>query len=94
MTNGWATGVTVDRRGFLRLAAGRHRAVTLACGRLFVRYVDAVGAGRINEFIQALEREIGPATEIQLVERQWLARDDFRQTVEQVIARYRATRDR
>lgn len=80
-------GGALGRRGFLRRASGRHRPVTLSCGRLYVQYVDAAGSGRLHEFTRALEQEIGSASEIHLVEREWLAREDFRRMVEGVLPR-------
>ena len=50
------------------------------------------GSRVIGEFIRGLERDIGSATEIQLVEREWLAHEEFRQTVDQVLSRYGAVR--
>jgi hypothetical protein len=75
-----------DRRGFLLRASGRHRPVTLACGRLYVRYVDAIGAGQVAEFRRAVEEEIASASEVRLVEREWLSRDDFRRTLENILS--------
>ena len=77
----------VNRRGFLRRAAGRHARVTLDCGRLYVRYVDSVAAGRLREFAAAVSAEAGSASEIQFVERQWLARDEFRRALEAILSR-------
>ena len=68
----------VGRRVFLRRAIGRPRTATLACGRLYVRYVDALAARELDSFVRSVQREIGSADDVILTEREWLARADFR----------------
>ena len=73
-----APATAVGRRVFLRRAIGRQRTATLACGRLYVRYVDALAAGDLDSFVRSVRREVGPADDVILIEREWLARADFR----------------
>jgi hypothetical protein len=82
-----ATAPAVARRVFLRRAIGRQRTVTLACDRLYVRYVDALAAGDLESFVHAVQREIGAADHVILAERQWLARDDFRDVLARALTR-------
>ena len=77
----------IDRRAFLRHAAGRHRSVTLHCGTLYVRYVDAVAEGRLHSFAGAVAAQIATAHQVKLAEREWLSRDDFRETLERILMR-------
>ena len=84
----------MNRRGFL-LAAARPRPVTeLSCERLYMRYLDARGAGRTQEFLVALERDLTLAAEIRLTGREWLAHDDFRAAVEPLLRECRPGRRR
>ena len=75
-----------DRRNFLRRAAGRHRSATLRCDRLYVRYVDALAAGCVADFVKAVKDEIGTAHEIRVIRREWLERDDFRRALEPILS--------
>ena len=81
-----------DRRNFLRRAAGRHRSATLRCDRLYVRYVDAVAAGRVADFVKAVEDEIGTAHEVRVTRREWLERDDFKRALEPILSGLPASR--
>ena len=77
---------SLDRRNFLRRASGRHRAATLRCDHLYVRYVDALAAGRVAAFVKAVEEEIATAHEVRVTRREWLERDDFRRVLEPILA--------
>lgn len=75
------------RRAFLRRAIGRRRPVTLACGCLYVRYVDALAANDLDSFVRSVQREIGAADAVILAEREWLARTDFRCVLARALTR-------
>ena len=74
-----------SRRRFLRQALGRDRTVTLSCAQLYIRYVDALGIGRPESFVESARREIGSAAEVILTDRGWLAREDFARALEDVL---------
>ena len=76
-----------SRRCFLRRAFGRGGTVTLSCARLYVRYVDAAAANDLDAFERSVRTEIGPADEVRLAEREWLARDEFRRALIEILQR-------
>ena len=68
----------IDRRDFL-LAIGRPRRVLeLSCERLCMQYLAARADGRLAQLIAALERQLSDVDELRLLDREWLAHDDFR----------------
>ena len=82
-----------NRRTFLSRAAQRRRVVTLSCERLYMRYVDAVGAGQTPQFLAGLERDLSAADEVCLTGSEWLTPDRFRSDLEPLLrACRRATR--
>ena len=86
-TDATAPATAVGRRVFLRRAIGRQRTATLACGRLYVRYVDALAASDLDSFVRSVQREIGAADDVILAEREWLARADFRGVLARALTR-------
>jgi hypothetical protein len=87
--DGAAVSGILGRRRFLQRALGRRRSITISCGHLYVRFVNAVAAGRLADFTAALEYEIRAAATIHLTEREWLARDDFRNLLDQALTKHR-----
>jgi hypothetical protein len=84
----------ISRRRFLRRTVRAPRVVELSCERLYIRYMDAVGAGRLSQFSCALDGELSGADIVKLTDREWLARDDFRAAVERSLDGCRARRVR
>ena len=86
-TEALPSATAVGRRVFLRRAIGRQRTATLACGRLYVRYVDALAAGDLDSFVRSVQWEIGSADDVVLAEREWLGRADFRDVLVRALTR-------
>lgn len=80
-----ATPDPIDRRSFLIGAVRRRRAIALSCERLYVRYLDARAADRVDEFSREVEQAILTAGAITLTDREWLSRDDFRIVMESIL---------
>jgi hypothetical protein len=76
---------SLNRRDFLKHAGRPPRVLEWSCERLYMRYIDARSAGALPELLRSLELELEAADEIHLVEREWLAREDFRQALETVL---------
>jgi hypothetical protein len=75
----------LNRRDFLKRTTRASRVLELSCERLYMRYVDARGAGRLPEFLHTLEVEIAAADEVRVTGREWLSHDDFRQDLDPVL---------
>ena len=81
----------VDRRDFLLLRVGAAGApVELSCERLLMKYVDAQMTETTLDLFERLDRELETVREVKLVETEWLAREDFRRAVTQVLDAFRA----
>jgi hypothetical protein len=68
----------MDRRGFLRAAGRRRRILEVSCERLYMQYLEARAGGRLDQFARTLARDVAAAHEVRLMDREWLAREDFR----------------
>jgi hypothetical protein len=79
----------VRRRDFLLLRADGPTTV-LSCEALFMRFIDAENAGRLDELFDNLARDLSQVRAVTLVDRSWLARDDLRARVDLVLDRFRA----
>lgn len=80
-----AAPAPIDRRSFLIGAVRRRRPIALSCERLYIRYLDARAAGRVDEFSREVEQTILTAGAITLTDREWLSRDDFRIVMESIL---------
>ena len=77
----------VNRRTFLVAATRPPRVLELSCERLYMQYLDACAAGRAQQFLAALQRDVAGADEIRLSGREWLTREDFRDRVGPLLQR-------
>ena len=69
------------RREFMTAAVHPPRDLELSCERLYMKYVDAVGEGRLAAFLADLRAEIAAAGNVRLTGVEWLGRQDFREAL-------------
>ena len=87
MTQDMAPPFRSSRRRFLVTAARPGRVVELSCESLYMKYVDARSMGRLEQFLEALELQVLRAGGVRLLQREWLACDDFRVDVGPLLRR-------
>jgi hypothetical protein len=78
----------VNRRAFLTLRReGTERAAELSCERLYMQYVDAEAEGATGELFDQLARDLRGVADVRLTETSWLACDDLKRRLDEVLAR-------
>ncbi len=66
------------------------KATVLSCEALFMRFLDADSESTRDQLFQNLARDLAQVGSVRLVDRSWLARDDFRARVDAVLDAFRA----
>jgi hypothetical protein len=81
----------LNRRSFLLLkVTPRTHAVVLPCEELYMRYLDSQLDNTTAELFDRLRVELREADSVHLADTTWLADADFKQTLDRVLAAYRA----
>lgn len=82
----------MKRRDVLLLRAGRDRtgdsAAELSCEQLYMRYVDAEADGTTARLFDVLAQDLRRARVVRLTDRSWLAREDLKAKVDEVLAAF------
>lgn len=76
----------LGRRDFIRAAVRPPRDLELSCERLYMKYMDAAGEGRLAEFLADLRAEIAEAGHVRLTGVEWLGQQDFRAALDALLA--------
>ena len=81
----------MNRREFFLLGTSRgRRSVEFSCARLYMRYLDSRLDGTTAQLFERLDRDLQEVAALRLTDTAWLARDDLRQRLEPLLARFRA----
>ncbi len=82
---------TLNRRDLLMLGISRKtRSIELSCERLFMKYCDSQLDNSTQELFERLEFELKSVDNLQLVDTNWLACQDFRDRLEPLLICVRA----
>ena len=79
----------MQRRDFLLLRVAADREIELSCEQLYMRFVDARVEGTVSRLFETLATDLADAGRVRLVDRSWLASDDFKSEVDVVLERFR-----
>jgi hypothetical protein len=82
----------MKRRDVLLLRAGRarkdHDAAELSCEQLYMRYVDAEADGTTARLFEVLAQDLRKARVVRVTDRSWLAREDLKAKVDEILAAF------
>ena len=80
----------MNRRDFLLLRIARDEVAELSCERLFMWYVDASAEGTTKRLFEALGDDLTRTRVVRLTDVSWLAREDLKAPLEDVLERFAA----
>lgn len=83
------SATSVNRREFLLLRAGRP-VVELSCEQLYMKYIDAQATSETDQLFGRLARELSSLTTVRVIDRGWLASEEFRRHLDRVLGAFRA----
>jgi hypothetical protein len=82
---------TINRRDLLLLGINRRqRSVDLSCEWLYMKYCDAQLDNYTQDLFNRLESELRAVDTIRLLDTAWLARQDFKEWFDPILAAVRA----
>jgi hypothetical protein len=81
----------VNRRDFLLLRIARDEVAELSCERLFMRFIDAQSDGDPKRLFDVLADDLKRTRAVRLTDVGWLAREDLRALLEEVLAAFAAS---
>jgi hypothetical protein len=80
----------MNRREFLSFTAKEAHAVDISCERLYMSYLDSLGAGTEESFLEEISRQLASASHLRLKESFWLEAQALRGAILPLLDRYKA----